>query len=443
MRYKLVGLTAILLLVVSTLLPIGGLGIVHAKPARAGLPVTIFASWAAAEKADFLAIASYCDAHYGTAVSYQQSSGDYGAELATRVQGGNAPDVATLSTPSSIKPYVQGGSLHPLTFVNTPTFKRQYAQFWRSLGTINGTLYAIYMKADFKSIIWYSPKKFRAGHYTIPKTWNQLVALSRKMVKNGLHPWAFGAGGSSNSNWTLMDFFDNMYLEVAGPAKYDALVAHTISWNDPSIAKTFQVMNQIVGNNAMIAGGRSRALSQDWSGGATQMVTDPKAQFFAEATFVAAGLQTTLPSAKIGVDYSSFGWPKYRNWKATPATVGPNGIVMFHDTPGARALVKCLVDPNALAEWAKRGAYISPNLKTPLSVYPDALTKANALLLNRAEAAGLARGGADDLMPASLGASPAGCFAVEITKWFQNPSSYRARMAAIEPCAVKAYQTGH
>src|SRR5438270_7019865 len=86
-----------------------------AQNSHAGLPVTIFGQWTTAEKADFLAIASYCDAHYGTKVTYQQSSGAYGAELATRVQGGNAPDVATLSTPSSIMPYVSGGSLTPLT----------------------------------------------------------------------------------------------------------------------------------------------------------------------------------------------------------------------------------------------------------------------------------------------------------------------------------------
>jgi alpha-glucoside transport system substrate-binding protein len=414
-----------------------------AQHSHAGLPVTMFGQWATAEKADFLAIASYCDAHYGTAVTYQQSSGAFGPELATRVAGGNAPDVATLSTPSSILPYVTGGSLTPLTFVNTPTFRSQYVPFWRKLGTINGKLYAIYMKADMKAIMWYNPKKFKAGHYTIPKTWPQLVALSNKMVKAGKHPWAFGAGGSSSDNWTLMDFFDNTYLEVAGPKKYDGLVAHTVKWTDPSVAKTFQVMNQIVGNDAMIAGGRSRSISQGWSAGAAQLVTDPSAEFFAEGSFVQAGLATALPSAKIGVDFKSFPWPKYGSWKVTPATVGPNGVVMFHNTPGARALVKCLVDPKALAQWAKRGAFLSPNLKTPLSAYPDPITRSLAVLLNKAEVAGLARGGADDLMPGSLGASPAGCFGIEMVKWFQNPSSYRAEMSALEPCAVKAYKTGH
>jgi ABC-type glycerol-3-phosphate transport system substrate-binding protein len=73
-----------------------------ASPARSPYPVTIFGQWASAEKTDFLAIASYCDAHYNTKVTYQQSGADYATELQTRVQGGNPPDVATLSTPSSI-----------------------------------------------------------------------------------------------------------------------------------------------------------------------------------------------------------------------------------------------------------------------------------------------------------------------------------------------------
>ena len=44
----------------------------------------------------------------------------------------------------------------------------------------------------------------------------------------------------------------------------------------------------------MIAGGRQRALGQKWDQAPKQMVNDPKAEFFQEATFVGAGLRRRL-----------------------------------------------------------------------------------------------------------------------------------------------------
>jgi alpha-glucoside transport system substrate-binding protein len=402
----------------------------------ASMSVTAFSGWAGAEKDDFLAIARYCDSHYHTKVAYQQASGDYNTELATRVQGGNAPDVGFLSVPATIKPYVAGGSLQPLTFLPMGRLKSQYSPFWINLGTVSNKLYAIYMKADVKSLVWYSPKKFQQGHYEIPATWDKLVALSQKMIKDGKHPWAFGA----SSGWTLTDFLENVYLQSAGPQMYDKWVAHTIPWTDPSIKRAFQLMNQIVANDNMIAGGRTRSLGQLWDAGAKQMVTDPQAEFFQEATFVGAGLRGDLPNDVEGKDYSAFPFPRIGNWSTTPVEVGPNGVVMFHDTPGARALVTCLTDPNALAQWAMRGGFISPNNATSPSVYPDALTRSFADLLIKAGKAGLVRGDASDLMPASLGSD------YEFTalqKWFKNPSSTDAVLQDLETHAKRAYAQGH
>jgi alpha-glucoside transport system substrate-binding protein len=402
-------------------------------PAAAGGPVTIFGQWAGTEKSDFQAILNYCDKNYGTKATYQQSAGDYVTELTTRVQGGNPPDVGTLSTPSSIGQFVAGGALQPLSFVNSGRLNKQYSSFWRKLGTINGKLYAIYMKADVKSLVWYSPKKFKAGKYAVPKKWSQLIALSKAMMKKGQHPWAFGA----SDGWTLTDFFENVFLQSAGTANYQKLIDHKISWTSAPVKKAFALMNQIVANNGMIAGGRQRALSQKWDQGAKQMVTDPSAQFFQEATFVGAGLKQDLPSDKAGRDYNNFPFPLIKSYKTTPTEVGPNGIVMFKDTPGSRALISCLTDPKALAEWAKLGGFISPNNVTPLSAYPDALTRAAAKQMIAAGKANLLVGDGSDLMPTALGSD------FEFTalqKWFKTPSSTNSVLASLESEANKVYK---
>lgn len=421
--------------VLAILLPlIAGCGSSSSNSASSaqGGKVTFFGGWAGVEKKDFEAILHYCNSHYGTKAIYQQAVGDLATELSTRVQGGNAPDLAALSTPISIAQYVAGNSLVPLTFLNKKKLNRQYSPFWMNEGTINGKLYSVYMKADVKSLIWYSPKKLQAGHYSVPKTWSQLLATSRKMVKDGQHPWSFGVA----DGWTLTDFLENIYLQQNGPAQYQKWIHHQIPWTDPTIKKAFTTLGVIVGNNAFIAGGRQRALSQRWDQGAKQMVVDPKAEFFQEATFVGAGLRGDLPADKEGVNYSAFPFPLLKNYPTTPVEVGPNGVVMFHDTPGARALVTCLTDPKALEQWARLGGFISPNSAVPASSYPDALTRKFADLMTKAGKAGLLVGDASDEMPTALGSD------YEFTalqKWFRNPSSLNSVLGNLESQAKRDY----
>src|SRR5438270_4901731 len=136
---------------------------VSASPSHAA-DVTFLGGWGDGEQTDFKAILSYCDAHYGTNAKYQYApGGSVDTYLATLVSGGHPPDAAALSAPSTIATYANGGSLTPMTWLNTAKFKKQYSPFWRNLGTVNNKLYALYMKADVKSLVWYSPKKFKAG----------------------------------------------------------------------------------------------------------------------------------------------------------------------------------------------------------------------------------------------------------------------------------------
>jgi alpha-glucoside transport system substrate-binding protein len=114
-------------------------------------------------------------------------------------------------------------------------------------------------------------------------------------------------------------------------------------------------------------------------------------------------------------------------------------MVMFHDTPGARALMSCLTDPKALAQWATRGGYISPNNALPMSAYPNALTRTVAQMLVKAGKADLVRGDASDLMPASLGSDYEW---KALQKWFKNPTNVDPVLKSLESFAKRAYAQG-
>ena len=49
-----------------------------------------------------------------------------------------------------------------------------YAGFWKDMGTRGGKWVGLMVKADIKSIIWYSPVVFDAYGYAVPGTWDEL-----------------------------------------------------------------------------------------------------------------------------------------------------------------------------------------------------------------------------------------------------------------------------
>lgn len=148
------------------------------------------------------------------------------------------------------------------------------------------------------------------------------------------------------------------------------------------------------------------------------------------------GLRTNLPDAVPGKDYTAFPFPAIGNFPTAPVEVGPNGIVVFNDTPGARALTKCLTDPKALSQWAKRGGYISPNNALPMSAYPDPIARLAAKMLTKAGKANLVVGDASDLMPSSLGS---GSLFTELQRWFKDPGSTPSILRQLESYAERAY----
>ena len=63
------------------------------------------------------------------------------------------------------------------------------------LVTQGGKIWGVPYKADVKSTIWYPIKAFAAKGYTVPTTWDELIALSDKIVADGSNPWCISAGG--------------------------------------------------------------------------------------------------------------------------------------------------------------------------------------------------------------------------------------------------------
>ena len=71
-----------------------------------------------------------------------------------------------------------------------------YSAGWLKLGSSGGKLYGVPAKANSKSVIWYKPDSFKKYKFKIPKTWTQLLAITKAYKAKGLVPWSVGAGPS-------------------------------------------------------------------------------------------------------------------------------------------------------------------------------------------------------------------------------------------------------
>src|SRR5207247_3992808 len=198
-------------------------------------------------------------------------------------------------------------------------------------GNSDGMPYGVPAKANSNSVIWYKPDSFKKYHFKIPKTWAQLLAITKAYKAKGLVPWSVGAR-HSQSQWTLTDWFENIYARTAGPAKYQALFTGKLKFTDPSVAAALKIMVQII-NNKYVLNGVQGVLGQSFVGSITDVFgTSPKAQLFFEGGFVGGiATQQVNPSLKPGKTINSFPWPTIKASLDHPVVGAADFAAAFKD----------------------------------------------------------------------------------------------------------------
>jgi len=407
---------------------VGGAGASH--KAVSG-KVEMIGIWTATEQKSIQAvIAGFSKKFPGVKVSYTSAGNDTPTVLKTRIAGGKPPDVAAVGQPALVREFAKGGKLKPITFAQAE-IKANYGPNGVTLGTVNGKLYGLFFKASNKSTVWYNVKAFKNAGVKSPKTWPQLLTVAKTIRGSGVPAYAIGASEA----WTLTDLFENIYLRTAGGKKYDQLTDHKIKWTDPSVKKALGLMAQVIGDTSNIPGGASGALQTGFPQSVDEVLSkSPKAAMVIEGDFV-PGVATTK-GLKPFVDYNMFPFPSING--SPPAVVlGGDTVVMFKDSPAARAWITYLASPEASTIWAKRGGFTSPNLKVPLSAYSDALSRASAQALKAAKDS---RFDLSDLEPAAFGATTGQGEWKIFQDFLKKPKNVSGTASALESAAAKAFK---
>lgn len=389
------------------------------------------AVWTGAEQRSFNAVLDGFRKQYpNVTVKYNSGGDQLPTVLSTAVEGGNPPDIAVIAQPGLVQEFADKDALKPLDFAKD-TISKNYSPDSIKLGTFNDKLYGLFFKGANKSTMWFNQHSFEDAGVQAPGTWEEFLQAADTLKASGVPAYSLaGADG-----WTLTDLFENLYLRLAGPDKYDQLAAHKIPWTDPSVKQTLTEMGKIFSDEDNIAGGARGALQTDFPESVTQVFNDsPKAATVLEGDFVQGVIEET--GSKAGTDYGVAPFPSAGD-SQNVVVGGGDMAVLFKDTPAGQALIEYLATPEAAEIWAKRGGFASANKNLDPSVYPDAITKQTAGALAEAE---VFRFDMSDLAPAAFGGTPGEGEWKLLQDFLSDPADVDGTATKLERAAAKAFK---
>lgn len=396
--------------------------------------VEVLGVWGADELASFEAMVAPWEEDTGGNMEFTGTR-DLIAVLTTRVEAGDPPDIAILPNPGQMAELARDGELVALdSFLDMSKIGDEYAQGWIDLGTVDGKLYGVFMKASSKGTIWYNPKTFAANGWAVPDTWNEMIDLSNEIVAQGMHPWSVAVESGEASGWPATDWIGEILLHESGGAVYDQWVNHEIPWTNSKIKSAWEKFGQIVLTPDYVPGGAIAALATNFVDGSYLPYEDPsKAAMYYLGAFTQGFIAEQFPDLVAGEDYAFFPFPTISNQYAGAVTGGADVVVVFNDNATTRSFIEYLASAKAQQIWVERGGFTSANSKVSLSAYPDDLARTAAEQLTGAT---IFRFDADDNMPSAVQKA----FWEGTLEYLQNPDQLDDILADIEAVAVDAYE---
>lgn len=338
----------------------------------------------------------------GAAVVYEGTK-SFEADVKTRWSSGNPPDMALFPQPGLLQQTVQdSGLIQPLDDMATGNIDKYYGDAWKGYGTVNGVLYGAPNTANFKSLIWYSPKNFKTHGYTVPKTYDDLIALSDKIAATGSKPWCVGVSSGDATGWPLTDWLEDYVLRTAGPDVYDQWVSHDVKFSDPKIATALADVAKIVKNEKYVNGGVGdvKTIAGTTFQNAGLPILQDQCTFHRQANFYEANWPA---GTKVGPDgdVDAFYFPGIDPQFGNPVLGGGEFFAAFADRPEIKAFQYFATTASYTNARAKLGGVLFANKAMDAANVPSPVLQTALKVLQDPKT--VYRFDASDLMPGAVG----------------------------------------
>ena len=372
-----------------------------------GQGLTLFGPWRGEDEVLFNSVLAYFNAATGANGRYS-SSENYEQQIVIDTQAGSPPNIAIMPQPGLLTDLAAKGFLTPLGQENADWIKQNYGagDSWVGYGTYKGkdgkdAFYGFPFKADLKSLIWYVPENFEEAGYEIPKTMEDLFALSDQIVKDGGVPWCIGLGSGGATGWPATDWIEDLMLRTQKPEVYDKWVSNEVKFDDPAVVGAIEEFGKFAKNDKYVSGGEAAVASTDFRDSPKGLFDiPPKCYLHHQASFISTFFP---PDKKLGTDADFFYMPTYASKPelGTPVLGAGTIFAITKDSPVAKAFIEFLKTPIAHEVWMAQSGFLTPYKSVNVEAYGnDALRKQGEILTS----ATTFRFDGSDLMPGKIGA---------------------------------------
>jgi alpha-glucoside transport system substrate-binding protein len=205
--------------------------------------VTIMVPWSDAEFRAFYSVvkAFEKDTHIDVDVQVTRALTQ---QLDAAVAADAAPDLAVLPSVGAIAEYRKDETLRPLD-VDTTSFVRPF----RELAMDGGVVYAVPVKADVKSLVWYDPDE---GTSQPPRNWTALGSRPDR--------WCLGLESGPTSGWPGADWIADILLSERGVDAYEDWVSGGEKWNSTPVRAAWKTWHDLV--ESSLDGASTRRFSE-------------------------------------------------------------------------------------------------------------------------------------------------------------------------------------
>ncbi|MFE6997413.1 ABC transporter substrate-binding protein [Microbacterium sp. NPDC057659] len=343
--------------------------------------------------------------------------------IVTKVTGGSAPDVAIVPQPGLLQSLIETGEVQKGTDTVSKNVDEYWDEAWKSYGSADGTFYAAPMLANVKGYVWYQPASFKEWGVEVPKTWDELLTLTKTIQeKTGKAPWCAGFASDAASGWPGTDWIEDMVLRTAGPETYDDWVANKVPFTDSKIKTAFDETGKILLDPKYVNAGFGdvKSINATAFGDVAAKVADGTCALTHQASFLSANfLQVKTKDGKTPEvapdgDVYAFVLPGMTEGEQS-IEGGGEFVTRFSDNEATKKVVEYMSTP----EWAdarvKLGGVISANKGAdPELASSEFLVDAMKLLQDKTTTF---RFDGSDMMPATVGS---GSFWKGMVNWIDG-----------------------
>jgi alpha-glucoside transport system substrate-binding protein len=311
----------------------------------------------------------------GIVVNYRP--GDVHFDVAQLSSGvpGPFPDVVILPWQEQIRDLAASGRLVGVSaFLDLAVARKRFSDSIVDAMSVGSELYGVPASFNLKGLVWYPKQPFDAAGYTVPRSWDELLALSERMVADGQAPWCLGVESGGADGWPATDWIEALVLRIGGPAHYDRWVAHDIAFDDPVVRQAAAMFGGIVFGEGFVNRGAEQVTRIGYDEAADPMGTDPPGCWlYYMADFFADGIDVE----SLGTDIGVFELPPLVAGQPAPVLGGGAFAAALRDRPEVRELMRAMAGEDWGSIWAASGQpFLSPNTEfDPEACRPEGFTK--------------------------------------------------------------------